>query len=102
MSDRALLELAAKAAGIALQRSRLDDPLWRDMLLKVRDPKHGGRGIGWNPLIDDGDALRLAAKLHLWEPVRMAHRGVSADTDIYAATRRAIVEAAAEIGRTMP
>lgn len=53
----------------------------------------------WNPLVDDGDALRLAAKLYLWEPIRLAHREVSADVEIYAATRRAIVRAAAAIGK---
>jgi hypothetical protein len=65
MSDRELLEAAARVAGIELQRSRLDDPLFHDMLLKVRDPKHNGRGVGWNPLTDDGDALRLAQALKI-------------------------------------
>ena len=81
MTDREMLELAAKAAGVE-----------------------------WNPLTDDGDALRLAVKLgicyfdgdlavcfgadgrNITEPFGI---------DPYAATRRAIVRAAAEIGRDM-
>ena len=69
----------------------------------------------WNPLTNDGDALRLAVKLRLdtncgefstacsWFPhttehdVVMTHNGA----DPYAATRRAIVRAAAEIGKGM-
>lgn len=63
----------------------------------------------WNPLDDDGDALRLAVKL-LFEidmgrgciVIRHA-TGIKIleafNNDPYAATRRAIVRAAAEIGR---
>ena len=70
----------------------------------------------WNPLADDGDALRLAVKLNIW-PVRQYDRPTIvvqkgavyfdelADEPIgddpYAATRRAIVRAAAEIGKEM-
>jgi hypothetical protein len=77
MTDRELLELAAKAAG-------------------------NGFVIGyWNPLADDGDALRLAVKLNLWEAVRDGYQHADSwDSDPYAATRRAIVRAAAEIGRS--
>lgn len=64
----------------------------------------------WNPLTSDGDALRLAVKLEL---VIMPHGGsVEAyigdieceefiEDDPYAATRRAIVRAAAEIGKSI-
>jgi hypothetical protein len=67
----------------------------------------------WNPLTDDGDALRLAVKLGIdvmrtnisGPQVHAMDFGVSiteeAGTDPYAATRRAIVRAAAEIGRNM-
>lgn len=106
-TDRELLELAAKAAD-------------------YQYAKHGGYivvdGIpgNWNPLTDDGDALRLAVKLNIsiLRPVdgdNKAHWGTYASmpnqTDIgkehdngdpCAATRRAIVRAAAEIGRAMP
>ena len=88
MTDREMLELAARAAG-------------------------NGFVIGyWNPLTDDGDALRLAVKLEMELKVynTSAHaasakceRSVCASEkgDPYAATRRAIVRAAAEIGRNM-
>ncbi|MFN7883092.1 MAG: hypothetical protein ACK5PF_08785 [bacterium] len=105
MSDRELLELAAKAAGIEVMRSRLDDPMQQDMLVRqsARNAHHNNGP--WNPLTDDGDALRLAVKLGMfnegmpnavrlqWE---LSQRG---DPDPYADTRRAIVRAAAEIGR---
>ena len=97
MTDRELLELAAKAAGIEVIRSRLDDPMNADFLVRggSRNPYH--EFGAWNPLSDDGDALRLAAKLYLWDAVRLAHREVSDAVDIYAATRRAIVRAAAAL-----
>ena len=98
MNDRELLELAAKATGIT-----------GDIETIMR---------GWNPLTDDGDALRLA--------VALARNGIhfslllkkfSASSqdcngmpiieeillsgDLNAATRRAIVRAAAAIGKGM-
>lgn len=125
--DRELLELAAKAAGIAIQRSRLDDPIFRDMLLVERRDNDPGQAKGWNPLTDDGDALRLAVNLHFdiqfywngcddqYDTVLIHTHGAKADAeealgfylrggqiDELAATRRAIVRAAAEIGRAMP
>lgn len=96
MSDRELLELAAKAAGLKAtwSQSLEDDPLVY--------------GIEWNPLADDGDALRLAVKLELdvmCASVRSVDDNIcitiEAGTDPYAASRRAIVRAAAEIGRNM-
>ena len=51
MTDRELLELAAKAAGIEI------DPI---------DAQHEPQDwVAWNPLTDDGDALRLAVKLKM-------------------------------------
>lgn len=98
--DRELLELAAKAAGLINPMPALGCGI-----------VHGG-GMYWNPLTSDGDALRLAVKLHLtveqWEEghVYCGRPGASyADErhgkDPYAATRRAIVRAAAGIGRAM-
>ena len=102
MNDRELLELAAKAAGVALMRSRLNDPAFRDMLVRdsVRNPAQ--LAGSWNPLTDDGDALRLAVKLELWQAVCEGYQHLDSDRDLFAATRRAIVRAAAEIGRAMP
>lgn len=65
--------------------------------------------VGFSPLTDDGDALRLAVKL-LFEIdmgrgcIAIRHStGIKIleafNHDPYAATRRAIVRAAAEIGR---
>jgi hypothetical protein len=82
-TDRELLELAAKAAGIGFYKGDYANGL---------DTKTGF----WNPLTDDGDALRLAVLLGL-----NGYR-VSPDEafDPFDATRRAIVRAAAEIGRS--
>lgn len=104
-TDRELLELAAKAAGIRLLEK--GDGYW---MIQSSD-----RGMkGWNPLLNDGDALRLAVKLTLEIDVclyRIAVRTqngikilVDSDecNDIYAATRLAIVRAAAAIGEAMP
>jgi hypothetical protein len=97
-TDRELLQFAAKAAGLDYYaRSQSGGML-----------TYNGE---WNPLADDGDALRLAVKLGIgmrhhvnWSQVFSLQTGVEDfhhDTDPYAATRRAIVRAAAEIGRTM-
>ena len=115
MSDRELLELAAKAAGIALVPYTWDkgSPWGEHEGFTV-----AGEGPNeWNPLTDDGDALRLAVKLQLRvippeaefgldrASVRIAGRRDLVDAfheDPFTATRRAIVMAAAEIGRQMP
>ena len=101
-NDRELLELAAKAAGL----SHPDGWEWI-----VND-----EGFQWNPLENDGDALRLAVKLGIQVTpgtykeheatayragLAEAHERVGYQQDIYAATRRAIVRAAAEIGRSV-
>ena len=107
MNDKELLELAAKAAGLKhchySERSSLGHGI------------HHSEGI-WNPLTEDGDALRLAVKLHIdldqyAESIRCKKSADFDDTDDlddawenfntdpYAATRRAIVRAAAEIGK---
>ena len=106
MTDRELLELAAKAAGIGLA---IDGSV-------VVSDESGLRH--WNPLADEGDALRLAVKLGMeiyvdthcncveaysvtHDPY-MKHRAIAnIDGDPYAAARRAIVRAAAEIGKEM-
>jgi hypothetical protein len=112
MSDRELLELAAKANGI---ESILCYESHRNCL-RVGDRKSYRL---WRPLTDDGDALRLAVKLNFvvtiagqpHEPPATAVRFYSGcqrglaerhGDDPAAATRRAIVIAAAEIGRAMP
>lgn len=102
MNDRELLEAAAKVAGAEW---------YGDLHIKHSD----GEWRIWSPLTDDGDALRLAGKLHLevsffnaregGEFVEVAPNGsmhgvceqVSDEGKRIAAIRRAIVRAAAEL-----
>ena len=108
MSDKDLLELAAKAAGYSC----------RIRTTKIGIEKFYVNGHVWNPLTDDGDALRLAVKLQIDMEFYVENGSTSAvlveycdyrcnigrdevepKGDIYLATRRAIVHAAAEIGK---
>jgi hypothetical protein len=110
MTDRELLEAAAKAAGIVIDKSPYngggDGNDGFDVLGNAVLDWHNG--TKWNPLTDDGDALRLAVKLKLLVNVSdfFTHATNGSDDgevlhgdDAYAATRRAIVLAAAEIGK---
>jgi len=98
--QRMLLELAAKAAGKDIDPDRYDE----DWGFAIR---HLAKW--WNPLADDGDALRLAVFLfrdiHFWYFENSVSVGnelrVACGDDPCAATRHAIVYAAAEIGRNM-
>mgnify|MGYP006291002553 CR=1 FL=1 len=103
MNDKELLELAAKAAGY--EKLGL---FWNERLKCLWDAE----GFSFDPLEDDGDALRLAVKLEIDVSFYKTSKGVGAlcedysvdedyGDDPYAATRRAIVRAAAEIGRGM-
>lgn len=110
MNDRELLELAAKASD-----------------LKVIQYSEGyglgveGDGVWWNPLGNDGQALRLAIDCSIQITpgilkVRAQYDGYEAVYEDYdgdesgrntasgamSSVRRAIVRAAAEIGRTIP
>lgn len=112
MTDSELLELAAKAAGIVVIDVRTTGG--RDEVctgLHIDDGSDIAGRTEWNPLTEDGDALRLAVRLRLqprqgvdlvsvlrpdggWNDENYRdHRN-----DPYAATRRAIVRAAAAIG----
>jgi hypothetical protein len=110
MNDRELLEMAAKAAGIKAQYS--DN--WGDF--SIGQPYSPGE-IRWNPLTDDGDALRLAVKLHMsvdtfvggcevgYDDMKGGQGylrqddGPDGDMHDNEVVRRAIVRAAAEMGR---
>ena len=111
MTDQELLELAAKAAGYAGWKHC--EPIPGEPALYIQDA-----GGVWMPLFDDGDAQRLAVKLRLW--VQVNHMSVEVECwqddtgetrtvtepadplcDYSAATRRAIVRAAAEVGKGM-
>ena len=90
MNDRELLELAAKAAGI---EEGIGGAFWTEF------------GV-FDPLTDDGDALRLAVKLgilsrHNNDMLNMLIEAEQKYNLRDAATRRAIVLAAAEIGKEM-
>jgi hypothetical protein len=111
-TDRELLELAAKAVGLK--------PLGYENgrhAMQLGSKRPLGFPSRWNPLLDDGDAFRLAVKLNIgvmsamytgrscawlyckgkdWEFL-VEHGG-----DAGAATRLAIVRVAAAIGKSMP
>lgn len=100
MSDRELLELAAKASKFT--GGEYCEP--------SHEPALWFRGaFFWQPLTDDGDALRLAVacgfELHLSHGAISNSDGMCirqftpGDLDDL---RRAIVSAAADIGRAMP
>ena len=133
-SDKELLELAAKASGIELKWD--DDDSW--CYIPEGNPDKRRRagdeyaGVIWNPLTDDGDALRLATKLsslgngfhidiykHLvkarfdptnssepsiegWCRTKHAAEGAKDVHEIDAAVRLAIVRCAAQVGKAMP
>ena len=96
MTDQELLTMAAKAAGYVTLTNG-----------QTYSPEAGN--FDWNPLTDDGDALRLAVQLfrdiHFWYFENSVSVGnelrVVCGDDPCAATRCAIVRAAAEIGRNM-
>jgi len=117
-TDRELLEMAAKAAGLRIDKSTTNGggmgntgfSITGDAMLDWHN------NVCWNPLKDDGDALRLAVKLQLkvvtpwtgggYKACRADHiptgregPWVDGIADPYIATRRAIVLAAAEIGK---
>lgn len=106
MTKDETLKLAAKAAGLRFAINGDDLPGYVAVA--------GDGWTHWNPLTDDGDALRLAVKLNIdfylgnddgaatfagyfigtVQKFAIVQHGI----DPYAATRRAIVRAAAELG----
>jgi hypothetical protein len=123
MTDRELLEAAAKAAGVVLLQvpnaAQTDADWWAYAAGRKPDTAKP-----WNPLNDDGDALRLAVKMRIdlhTSPIngdavivtakhrmrsdllRQPNPTTAAENcapDPYAATRRAIVRAAASMAQT--
>ena len=113
MTDKEILELAAKAAGVKIDKSPYNgggfgntgfDLLGNAMLDWHNDKR-------WNPLENDADAFRLAVALGIEYGFGYNDNAIVAvivdddlrvwvkDGDPYAATRRAIVCAAADIGQ---
>lgn len=103
MTEREMLELAAKAAGIPITPD-CHIPSGGIWLFHVDVDRV------WNPLADSGDALRLAVALRITIEfdgcyVYANDTGLEVPDDAGAAAevvRQAIVMAAAEIGRAMP
>ena len=102
MTDKELLELAAKARGIEYNLN-YGKGFWVGEYYSGKE---------WDPLTDDGDALRLAVALRLSFVVMDSHIVIHGfawpnlviheySGDPYSATRRSIVRAAAEIGKDM-
>jgi hypothetical protein len=102
MNDRELLEAAARAEGHGVEFDEVSGLVFM-----------GNRfaGLLWNPLHNDGDALRLAVKLNLhvlrFQTMTMVKQITGEfswderdDGDPCAATRRAIVMAAAALQET--
>lgn len=102
MTDRELLEMAAKAAGISI-----------DPIDAMHDPSEW---VCWNPLTDDGDESRLESRCGLnvlWGDSSVTVANYTSDVgcteffdehgdDRQMARRTAGVRAAAEIGKVMP
>lgn len=103
MTDRKLLELAAKAAGYTLENNTDANGLYWPWCVELGD--------NWCPLTNDGDAFRLAVRLEIdlqfscsatWVELAPGHLHHEAHRDDpYAATRRAIVRAAAALGEEL-
>ena len=122
MTDRELIELAAKAYGFGDQDGNF---IWTESEYPRGSKTNGAlwNYMGWcdtaelwNPLTDDGDALRLAVSLGLIVDIDTEehyteieftsnYEGKSVSEghgfDATEATRRAITRAAAQIGKEM-
>jgi len=112
MTDRELLEFAAKAAEIEIEFDKTSGLFWLNNRYSC---------LWWDPLTNDGDAFRLMVLLNIYPvpPVNASKNdgivSVYYPVDSYgqeqsireringdhlAATRRVIVRVAAEIGKT--
>lgn len=109
-AEHEMLVLAAKAAGIPIKPCTCSNPNYPF----AHDEPVSGKYGHWNPLVRDGDALRLAGEIKtcidieadevvVYYAVGKYVREVPAgEGTIHAAMRRAIVRAAAKIGEAMP
>lgn len=100
-TDRALLELAAKAGGIKVGYNSNIQEFYHD------DVNSNSCGEVWNPLTDDGDRYRLAKTLKLvvdfdaGTVLYFTGRDWKYIDDLNISLERRILRAAAEIGRNM-
>ena len=127
MTDQELIELAAKAVGIKGEWVRDTAFIQARYSFNVPYDNHGMMtSIEWNPLREDSDAMRLAINLGMnlmMLPASLKNGFCTVGVGVgfsnesgspritisenynqgpYKAVRRAIVRAAAEIGRKMP
>lgn len=119
-TDKELLELAAKAAGIDYDPDKskphpVSGAFW-GLWLRIKGEPYEGQRRYWSPLTDDGAALRLAVALRLKIipgkypgngcTVEAQRSGIAGCTafrdDKHEQMRYAIVRVAAEIGKAMP
>ena len=126
-TDRELLELAAKAIGLEIKPMEVKNVTAQEddrFIGYLTKPEQWPRGW-FDPLTDDGDALRLLAAMpSLWslslkfgaptvemnvawgaggeKAAKIAREFAGDGADVAAAIRRAIVRAAAEVGKVLP
>ena len=118
-TDKELLQLAAKAARKDLTGYEwIDTPFYTGFQRRNIDPESGfeEQTQEYNPLVDDAQVFRLAVDLDMDVCLSPKDKAVTAftlsygavsshtepyGTDKHAATRRAIVRAAAAIGEGM-
>ena len=104
MTDRELLELAAKALWLNIKAEKLDaDDSFLGFIVGAKNTRER---VLWNPLTDDGDALRMAVKLrmdivfganYVIVDGNVQYPTVNNADDPYLAVRCGIVRTAAEI-----
>ena len=116
MTDKELLELAAKAAGLT---NLIYCPAWKSMAEYDVVGEYYKWETYWNPLVRDSDALQLGilTRLDIKHGITSTgakggliscEQGFSEEfeevvgQDPFIAIRRAIVQVAAEIGKAMP
>lgn len=120
-NDQELIRLAAKAAGYDKTMTAVGfsdiDGTYTEYVKSTNWIAGVERRVYWNPLMDEGDALRLAIQIRMQinisgggtEAIKgkfYVHELTSGTEQKYGdkclATRRAIVRLAAEIGKAMP
>lgn len=114
MEDRELLEFSAKALSLNVEWRNNPDEGGTENLAHVID---GVFQYWWAPLDDDGDAFRMSVDLQISilsniiryeaSTISLTLAGIFIQEDMIKqrpsiAARRAIVRAAAEIGKAMP
>ena len=106
MSDRELMEFAARAVGYVpaqIYSEKTKSLIWASV---------SGFPTAWKPLVDNADAFELMVNLKMSvlvgdEGIRVNapnlefQLGIPVEEDLFSSTRKAIVMAAAEIGKKL-